>query len=90
MDRDTVFEHNGRVMVQVVDGESVLLDVDGGMYFALNEVGGRVWELCDGTRSVGSIAEVICTEYDVAATTALGDVDELLDGLVGAGLIRER
>jgi hypothetical protein len=39
---------------------------------------------------VGSIAEVICTEYDVAATTALGDVDELLDGLVGAGLIRER
>jgi hypothetical protein len=45
-----------RVMMQQVEGDSVLLDIDSGEYFSLNEVGGRVWELCDGPRSIDSIA----------------------------------
>jgi len=43
-------------MMQQVEGDSVLLDIDSGEYFSLNEVGGRVWELCDGPRSIDSIA----------------------------------
>ncbi len=77
-------------MMQQVEGDSVLLDIDTGEYFALNEVGGRVWELCDGTRSVESIADAICDEYDVERATAMSDADELLAGLAGAGLVVEQ
>jgi len=76
-------------MMQQVEGSSVLLDIDSGEYFTLNEVGGRVWDLCDGTRSVASIADVLSAEYDVDATTALLDADELLQSLAGAGLVIE-
>jgi Coenzyme PQQ synthesis protein D (PqqD) len=73
MDQQSVFGRRDRVMVQQVEGDSVLLDIDNGEYFSLNEVGSRVWELCDGTRSLASIAEMICTEYDVQPSTALSD-----------------
>ena len=34
-----------RVLTQTTDGELVLLHLDRGTYFALNEVGARIWEL---------------------------------------------
>ena len=77
-------------MMQEVEGQSVLLDIDSGEYFSLNEVGGRVWELCDGSRSVAVIAEVLCAEYDVPPETAIADARELLESLAGAGLVVER
>lgn len=77
-------------MMQQVEGDCVLLDIDSGEYYSLNEVGGRVWELCDGTRSVGAIAEALCTEYDVPQETTLADARELLASLADAGLVAER
>jgi hypothetical protein len=78
-----------RVIVQQVEGQTVLLDIASGEYFALNEVGGRVWELCDGTRTVAEMVEVLCAEYDAPETTVLSDACELLEGLAGAGVVTE-
>jgi Coenzyme PQQ synthesis protein D (PqqD) len=77
-------------MVQEVEGESVLLDLDGGQYFALNEVGGQIWELCDGSRSEGAIVTEVCATYDIDEATAAEDVGDLLNGLAEAGLVIER
>jgi Coenzyme PQQ synthesis protein D (PqqD) len=86
----SVLGRQDRVMMQQVEGDSVLLDIDSGEYYSLNEVGGRIWELCDGTRTVGAIAEVLCAEYDVTRDTALSDARELLASFADAGLVAER
>jgi Coenzyme PQQ synthesis protein D (PqqD) len=90
MDRGTVVGRRDRVMSQQVEGDAVLLDVDSGEYFALDDVGSLVWELCDGSRSVADMAELISAEFDVDASTALVDAIELLESLAGAGLVVER
>ncbi len=76
-------------MMQQVEGNTVLLDIDSGEYFSLNEVGGRMWALCDGSRSVSSIAEVISAEFEVDQSDAFVDACELLQSLAGAGLVVE-
>jgi Coenzyme PQQ synthesis protein D (PqqD) len=76
-------------MAQEVEHQAVLLDIESGEYFALNDVGKRVWDLCDGTRTVAQVADVICSEYDVPANTALDDSVALLENLAGAGLVTE-
>lgn len=90
MNRGTIVGRRDRVMSQQVEGEAVLLDIDSGEYYALNEVGGLLWDLCDGSRSVGDLAERISTEFDVDSSVALTDAIELLDGLAGVGLVVER
>ena len=85
-----VYGRRDRVMAQQVEGDSVLLDIDSGEYFSLNEVGGFVWGKCDDSTSVSAIADAICTEFDVDRATALGDVIELLDELAQAGLVVAR
>jgi hypothetical protein len=41
----------------------------------------------DGRRSLAEIATLLCTEYDVGAGTAAGDLLRFVDQLSGAGLI---
>lgn len=77
------------VAAQVVTGEAVLLDIESGEYFSLNPVGGRIWELCDGTRSTAEIVSVMCDEYDVAQDVVTADTDEILGELANAKLVVE-
>ena len=77
-------------MSQQVEGDAVLLDIESGEYFALNDVGGLVWDLCDGSRSVADLADLISAEFEVDKSTALTDALELLESLAGVGLVVER
>jgi coenzyme PQQ biosynthesis protein PqqD len=76
-----------RVLAEQVDGETVLLNLDSGMYFALNEVGARIWELCDGTRTVAEIVTSICEEYAAPEEVIRADVNELLSALSAEQLV---
>lgn len=59
----------------------ILLDIRGGEYYTLDEVGARIWELCDGSRTVAAIVAQIVEEYDASAETVQADVLELLTDL---------
>ncbi len=86
--KPTVFPRRREgVAAQVADGEAVLLDIESGEYFSLNSVGSRIWELCDGTRSIAEIVSVICDEFDVAEDVASADADDILDELEQENLV---
>jgi len=76
-----------RVLAEQVDGETVLLDLDSGMYFALNDVGARIWELCDGSRTVTDIVATISEEYEAPEEIINADVNELLGTLSAEQLL---
>jgi hypothetical protein len=89
VDHSTVFGRRDRVLVQQVDGQTVLLDIQSGQYYSLNDVGRSVWDLCDGTRTVADIIDAVCTEYEVPEETASEDAGALLESLAGEGLVVE-
>lgn len=76
-----------RVLVQRAAGTLVLLDLDGGQYYALDEVSARVWELCDGAHGVGTIAESIGAEYDAPVETIYEDVLAFLEEMLDENLL---
>jgi hypothetical protein len=66
-------------------GEVVLLAGDG--EHDLNEVGSRIWQLCDGTRTVRQIAARVVGEFDVDPRTAERDAVEFVEALFRDGLL---
>lgn len=46
-----------------------------------NELGSRIWLLCNGTQSKDEIAQTIVREYDVDIETARQDCNEFLRDL---------
>jgi len=75
------------VLAQQAEDDLVLLDVQAGSYFALNEVGARVWELCDGQRSFADILDAVGNEFDAPRDVIERDVRGLLEDLAGDRLV---
>jgi hypothetical protein len=78
-----------RVLVSRISDRVALFDVDVGTYYGLNDVGGRIWELCDGSRQLHDVVAVIREEYDAPAELVETDVAELLADLASENLIVE-
>jgi hypothetical protein len=86
---DTYLRRKEQVIAQESSGALVLFNMDDGQYYSLNEIGNRIWELCDGSRSVGQVVSILCEEYDSPAEIVNRDALELLEELVLADLLME-
>jgi coenzyme PQQ biosynthesis protein PqqD len=69
------------VLVQEAQGQTVLLRLEDGGYYALDEVGALIWELCDGQRSLGDVVAALCAEFDAPEATVTADVLEFVGEL---------
>ena len=77
------------VKVQVLDGETVVLDRRGLQIHRLNSTATCVWDACDGRHSPHSIARMIERKFKVSGETALRDVTMTLQRLASVGLLVE-
>ena len=77
------------ILKQAADGTTVLLDLEGGQYYSLDAVGARVWDLCDGRRTVSEMAVILGAEYDAAVAAIERDALELLQDLANENLVVE-
>jgi hypothetical protein len=68
-------------------GESVVLSLKNSLYYALDPVGTRIWELLQEPRTVASIRDVILKEYEVETARCESDLLNLLGDLDAQGLI---
>lgn len=87
MSLDGRFEIPTGVVARNLSGEMVILDLERGIYFGLNPVGTRIWELLGEGRPATEICQVIPQEYDVGAGEAQADVMALLAELLSRSLI---
>ncbi len=68
-------------------GEVAILDLKVGMYYGLDEVGARIWELIQEPQRVGDIRNTLVAEYEVEPDRCERDVMILLQRLADEELI---
>jgi hypothetical protein len=78
-----------RVVIQEVLSETVLLDMDNGEYFELNETGSRMFALLQESGDAQKALEALSEEYDVSDDILTRDFGNLLRELRVKGLIEE-
>jgi hypothetical protein len=84
---DTVVATSGHISSEIA-GEEVILDLEDGTYYGLNEVGADVWNLASSPHRVDDICAVLTDEYDVERKVLKRDVVDLLADMRKHGLIR--
>ena len=89
-DETACFEVPESVHARPFDDEIVLLDLAHGEYFALDDVGARIWEGLTAGRSLGGLCEALLSSYDVDGLRLREDVASFACDLVEKGLIRPR
>lgn len=71
-------------------GETIVLSLRSGMYYGLDQVGARVWELLREPVRVADICAAIAREYEVGPDGCERDVLHLVRDLATHGLIEIR
>ena len=89
MEADSRPQRRSDVLAQTAGETLILLTPDSGEYFTLDEVGGRIWELADGSRSVDEIADVLVKEYEAPLEEIRSDALDLLRELAAKQLISD-
>ena len=75
------------VVSRDLEGEAVVLNLETGTYFGLNEVGTRIWSLIQEHGSLRRVFEAMQKEYEVAPQVLQSDLLQLIDQLHGKGLV---
>ena len=73
-------------LVNLVDQESVLLDLKSEQYFGLNESGTRMWSALMETKTINGACERLLSQYDVDPAVLRKDLEELVAKLLERGL----
>jgi hypothetical protein len=78
---------NDNVVFRELEGEAVILNLETGTYFGLNEVGTRIWALIQEHRSLGRVFEAMRAEYGVSPDVLKSDLLRLVEELQAKGLV---
>jgi hypothetical protein len=70
-----------------LDDESAILNLKNSVYYGMNAVGTRVWNLLQQPKSVGEIRDLLVAEYDVDTERCERDLLDLLEKMRVEGLI---
>ena len=68
----------------VTERGTVILIISGMMH-QLNLVGGRIWSLCDGTRTEAEVSALLAGEFEVDSGEVADDVAEFVADLCRRG-----
>ncbi len=67
--------------------EVAILNLQDGVYYGLNAVGARIWELLEDPRTVRDVRDALLGEYDVTIERCERDLLALLEQLAEKGLV---
>lgn len=70
-----------------MDGETVMMSVQQGKYYALDPVASRIWELIEKPTRIGAILDALTAEYDVDRAVCERDVMPFIETLLVEGII---
>jgi hypothetical protein len=85
---DLAFAPAPDVVFRDLDGEAVVLDLATGMYFGLDDVGTRMWQLIEQHGTLPEVLDILEQEFDAPIECVEADLREFLDLLVSKGLVR--
>jgi hypothetical protein len=87
IDDATTLARPGNLVASEIDGEMVILNVDSGHFFQLNQVGSRIWEALETPVTTGALCRAMEDRFEVDEATCRSDLVEFIGLLSQHGLV---
>ena len=87
MNKDSILQRAESVTFEVVADEAILIDINTGTYFSLNEVGTEFWQMLDGEQTIEQHAQTIANKYEVENDIVVADLLELANEMARDDLL---
>jgi hypothetical protein len=86
---DSSFEVNEPTVIsETIDGETIIINLASGAYYSLKHAGAPIWTAIQQSASLGAIAAMIRSRYDVDGHDIEYEISTLVQRLVEEDLVR--
>lgn len=83
----TTYQASSAHLYSEIGSEAVILDLQSGTYYGLNETGNQIWHWLQKPKTFSELYKLVLDDYDVPLEEALKDLQNLLQEMVNTGLI---
>lgn len=80
-------KRNPALVTSNIDGEAVMMSVENGEYYGLDEIGTRIWDLLENSLSVSELVDKLTEEFEVEKDDCTRDTLEFLNDLLARNLL---
>jgi len=84
---EVYFKRNKEVVWRSLGDDCILLHLESGVYYTLNEEGRMLWEALDGENKLAEIRATILEQYEVDTGTIQKDLIEIMEDLIKEDLV---
>ena len=78
---ETVISQIEEIVDSDIDGETVMMSIENGEYYGLDDIGSRIWELIARPIKVSDLIDTLLERFDVDRETCEIDVLKFLNEL---------
>lgn len=78
---DIVISQIEEIVASDIDGETVMMSIENGKYYGLDDIGSRIWELIEKPIKVSDLIDTLLERFDVDRETCEKDVLKFLNEL---------
>jgi hypothetical protein len=76
------------VLTAEVDGEIVMMSIEQGRYFGLDDIGSDIWKRIEPPCSFASLIDALAADYEADRVTIATDVQSLLGLMAEQDVVR--
>ena len=87
---DSIIVRNNDIVFSDIDGDVIMMSIQKGKYYSMEEIGSRIWELIKDDMEVSTLCKVLCEEYNIEKEQCKIDVLKFLNDLAEENLIHVR
>src|SRR5437868_3229637 len=84
----TVIARSPSVLTAEVDGEVVMMSIEQGRYFGLDDIGSDIWKRIEPPCSFATLIDRLVVDYEADRATIAADVQVLLGRMAAQDVVR--
>lgn len=83
----TTIQRQQGMIQAVIDGETIMMNVENGEYYGLDSIASRIWELIETPQTVDALKKQLLEEFAVDDAQCQNDVIQFLTEMGGKKII---
>src|ERR1700688_1659703 len=83
----TMISRSSSVLTAEVDGEIIMMSIQQGRYFGLDDIGSDIWKRIEQPCSCASLIDRLAADYDADRATIAADVHALLGRMAAQDVV---
>ena len=66
LEKNNILNRNADILVNEVDGETVMMSIENGSYYGMNPTGNYIWNLLEQEKSIADLLENIAKTFTLS------------------------